>query len=163
MARQRYYRSSARCCRVRHVSADRAARPGPHTRGKPRLLDVGRRIPARDRFAPDSPLERDGFELSVPREYDPDKRGARDREFADSPLEGGVSCELVSEVKFASRASNGSIPRGLGTILGAVERLFRARTGNNRAKTQHFRHFWMSISRLSNAHARGRFPARGPK
>jgi hypothetical protein len=88
-----------------------------------------------------------------------------DRKFADSPLEGGVSCELVSEVKFASRAPNGSIPRGLGTILGAVERLFRARTGNNRAKTQHFRHFWMSISRLSNARARarGRFPARGPK
>src|SRR5215831_5288097 len=74
----------------------------------------------------------------------------------DSPLEGGVSCELVSEVKFASRAPNGSIPRGLGTILGAVERLFRARTGNNRAKTQHFRHFWMSISRLLNAHARSR-------
>src|SRR5271156_7145572 len=24
----------------------------------------------------------------------------RDREFADSPLEGGVSCELVSEVRF---------------------------------------------------------------
>ena len=35
-----------RCCRVRRVSADRAARPGPHTRGKPRLLDLGRRIPA---------------------------------------------------------------------------------------------------------------------
>ena len=44
------------------VSADRGARPGPHTRGKPRLLDVGRRIPARDRFAPDSPLEETGFE-----------------------------------------------------------------------------------------------------
>jgi hypothetical protein len=57
MARQKYHRPSARCCRVRRVSADRAARPGPHTRGKPRLLDVGRRIPARDRFAPDSPLE----------------------------------------------------------------------------------------------------------
>ena len=51
------YRPSARCCRVRRVSADRAARPSPHTRGKPRLLDLGRRIPARDRFAPDSPLE----------------------------------------------------------------------------------------------------------
>jgi len=37
----------------------------------------------------DRPREpRVGFELSVPREYDPDKRGARDREFADSPLEG---------------------------------------------------------------------------
>jgi hypothetical protein len=42
------------------------------------------------------------------------------------------------------------------TILGAVERLFWARTGNNRAKTQHFRHFWMSISRLSTARARAR-------
>jgi Family of unknown function (DUF6481) len=29
---------------------------------------LGRRIPARDRFAPDSPLEGAGFELSVPRE-----------------------------------------------------------------------------------------------
>src|SRR5215831_5698345 len=67
MARQRYYRPSARCCRVLRVSADRTARPGPHTRGKPRLLDVGRGIPARDRFAPDSPLEGDGFERSVPR------------------------------------------------------------------------------------------------
>src|SRR5437762_1864424 len=53
----------AACCAV---SADRVARPGPHTRGKPRLLDVGRRIHARDRFAPDSPLEGDGFEPSVP-------------------------------------------------------------------------------------------------
>src|SRR5215471_8824929 len=90
----------------------------------------------------------------------------RDRKFADSSLEGGVSCELVSEVKFASRAPNGSIPRGLGTILGAVERLFRARTGNNRAKTQHFRHFWLSISRLLNARARARaagFPRAGRK
>src|ERR1700756_941484 len=64
MARQRYYRSSARCCHVPRVSPDRAARPGPHTRGKPRLLDVGKRIPARDRFAPDS--EQAGFELAVP-------------------------------------------------------------------------------------------------
>src|SRR5215472_2105719 len=39
----------------------------PPTRGKPRLLDVGRRILARDGFAPDSPLEGDGFEISVPR------------------------------------------------------------------------------------------------
>ena len=38
----------------------------PHTRGKPRLLDVGRRILARDRFAPDSPLEEVGLELLVP-------------------------------------------------------------------------------------------------
>jgi len=30
-------------------------------------LDVGRRIPARDRFARDSPLEGGGFEPSVPR------------------------------------------------------------------------------------------------
>ena len=49
----------ARLCRPR-----RSPRPA-HPR-KPRLLDVGRRIPARDRFAPDSPLEGDGFELSVP-------------------------------------------------------------------------------------------------
>jgi hypothetical protein len=45
MARQRYYRPWARCCRVLRVSADRAARPGPHTREKPRLLDVGRQFP----------------------------------------------------------------------------------------------------------------------
>ena len=34
-------------------------------------------------------------------------RTPRDRKFVDSPLEGGVSCELVSEVKFASRAPMG--------------------------------------------------------
>src|SRR5215471_17885960 len=67
MARQRYSHPSARCCRILRVSADRAARPGPHTGGKPRLVDLGRRIPARDRFAPDSPLEEGGFETSVPR------------------------------------------------------------------------------------------------
>src|SRR5215472_1360882 len=65
IARQRYYRSSARCCWTLCVSVDRAAHPSPHTRGKPRLLDVGRRILARDRFAPDSPLEGNGFELPV--------------------------------------------------------------------------------------------------
>src|SRR5215472_4666361 len=47
----------------------------------------------------DSSLERDGFELSVPREYDPDKRGARDREFADSPLEGNGFEPLVPQQK----------------------------------------------------------------
>jgi hypothetical protein len=40
MARQRYYRPSARCCRVLRVSADRAARPGPHTREKPRWREM---------------------------------------------------------------------------------------------------------------------------
>jgi hypothetical protein len=43
-----------------------AARPGPDNRRKPRLLDLERRIPARDKFAPDSPLEERGFEPSVP-------------------------------------------------------------------------------------------------
>src|SRR5262249_56587391 len=60
-------RSSARCCWTLRVSVDSAARPSPYTRGKSRLLDVGRRILARDRFAPDSPLEGDGFEPSVPK------------------------------------------------------------------------------------------------
>jgi hypothetical protein len=36
--------------------------------GTPRLLDLKKGIPARDRFAPDSPLEGGGFEPSVPRE-----------------------------------------------------------------------------------------------
>src|SRR5215831_16036538 len=66
----------------------------------------------RDGQFADSPLERDGFELSVPREYDPDKRGARDREFADSPLEGRVMSEPVSEIY-------GAIPRRLWIISGA--------------------------------------------
>src|SRR5262249_55359154 len=70
-ARQRYYRPPSPGGRAPRVSADHA-RPGPHTRGKPRLLDVGRRIPARDRFA------------------------------LDSPLEGRVTSELVSELKFRS-------------------------------------------------------------
>jgi len=48
MARQRYYRLLARWCRARRVSVDRAARSGPQTRGKSRLLDLERRIPARD-------------------------------------------------------------------------------------------------------------------
>ena len=61
----------------------------------PRLLDVGRRIPARDRFAP------------------------------DSPLEGGVSCELVSEnAKFpASRENTGNfIDSGLGGASEAAKK-----------------------------------------
>src|SRR5262249_50734936 len=56
--RQRYCRPLVRYCSTLRVSADRAANRAAHTRGKPRLLDVGRRIPARDKFAPDSPLER---------------------------------------------------------------------------------------------------------
>ena len=57
-----------------------------------------------------------GFELSVPREYDPDKRGARDREFADSPLEGRVSSEPVSEWAFSGLANYGLILRCLWMI-----------------------------------------------
>jgi hypothetical protein len=37
------YHRKPRCCRALRVSADCAARPGPHTRGKPWLLGVGRR------------------------------------------------------------------------------------------------------------------------
>jgi hypothetical protein len=51
--RQRYYCTGgrmlplpARLCRPRRS-------PGPHTRGKPRLLELKRRTPARDWFAPD--------------------------------------------------------------------------------------------------------------
>src|SRR5262249_23110083 len=66
--------------------------PSPHTRGKPRLLDVGRRIPARDRFARDSPLEGDGFEPSVPRHGELMKFALtpswREDGLHDSPLEG---------------------------------------------------------------------------
>src|SRR5215831_5691819 len=67
-ARQRYHRLSARYSRACVSLPTQAARPGPDNRGKPRLLDLERRIPARDRFAPDSPLEGDGFELLVPRQ-----------------------------------------------------------------------------------------------
>ena len=65
-ARQRYHRLAARYSRARVSLPTQAARPGPDNRGKPRLLDLERRIPARDKFAPDSPLERPGFEPSVP-------------------------------------------------------------------------------------------------
>jgi hypothetical protein len=65
-ARQRYDRLSARYSCARVSLPTQAARPGPDNRGKPRLLDRERRVPARDRFAPDSPLEGDGFELLVP-------------------------------------------------------------------------------------------------
>jgi len=34
-------------------------------------------------------------------------QAGRRKSLGDSPLEGGVSCELVSEVKFASRAPMG--------------------------------------------------------
>ena len=66
-ARQRYHRLSTRYSRARVSLPTQAARPGPDNRGKPRLLDLERRIPARDRFAPDSLLEGDGLELPVPR------------------------------------------------------------------------------------------------
>src|SRR5215831_13468367 len=65
-ARQRYHRLSARYSRACVSLPTQAARPGPDNRGKPRLLDLERRIPARDRFAPDSPLEGTGFEPPVP-------------------------------------------------------------------------------------------------
>src|SRR5215470_13892736 len=65
-ARQRYHRLSVRYSRARVSLPTQAARPGPNNRGKPRLLDLERRIPARDRFAPDSPLEEAGFEILVP-------------------------------------------------------------------------------------------------
>jgi hypothetical protein len=64
-ARQRYHRLSARYSRARVSLPTQAARPGPDNGGKPRLLDLERRIPARDRFAPDSPLERNGFDSST--------------------------------------------------------------------------------------------------
>src|SRR6516162_634582 len=57
----------------------------------------------------------------------------------------------------SSRKSNSrAAPQWVDSTGIAVERLFWARTGNNRTKTQHFRHFWMSISRLSIARARAR-------
>jgi hypothetical protein len=56
-ARQRYHRLSTRYSRARVSLPTQAARPGPDNRGKPRLLDLERRIPARHRFAPDSPQE----------------------------------------------------------------------------------------------------------
>jgi hypothetical protein len=66
-ARQRYHRLSTRYSRACVSLPTQAARPGPDNRGKPQLLDLERRIPARDRFALDSPLEGYGFEPSVPR------------------------------------------------------------------------------------------------
>ena len=66
-ARQRYHRLSARYSRARVSLPTQAGRLGPDNRGKPRLLDLERRIPARDRFAPDSLLEGSEFEISVPR------------------------------------------------------------------------------------------------
>jgi ABC-type cobalamin/Fe3+-siderophores transport system ATPase subunit len=48
---------SVRYSRARVSLPTQAARPGPDNHGKPRLFDLERRIPARDKFAPDSPLE----------------------------------------------------------------------------------------------------------
>jgi hypothetical protein len=93
----------ARLCRPR-----RSPRPA-HPR-KPRLLDVGRRIPARDRFAPDSPLEGSGFEPSVPLPRLSSIRAVRaeiigrstdvfrrDREFDVSALQGRLSTSSQSQ------------------------------------------------------------------
>ena len=92
-AGQRYHRLSARYSRARVSLPTQAARPGPDNRGKPRLLDLANRIPARDRFAPDSLLEGDGFELSVP----PVTEGRRDR--VSEAL--GVSSPLSSRLRRA--------------------------------------------------------------
>src|SRR6516165_10489727 len=70
----------------------------------------------------------------------------------DYPTARAGDLEANSSRKSNSRAA----PQWVDSTGIAVERLFWARTGNNRAKTQHFRHFRMSISRLSIAHARAR-------
>src|SRR3954451_14536094 len=72
------------------VSADRAARLSPHTRGKPRLLDVGRRIPARAGFGAKSRKiygKTAAGKASLVPTLGQHIEG--DREFADSPLEEG--------------------------------------------------------------------------
>ena len=73
------------------VSAD----PGRSSRsGQPRLLDLERRIPARDKFAPDSPLEGTGFEPPVPllRKGLPGLAEWRCRNDSGSGFSAGLSC-----------------------------------------------------------------------
>ena len=67
-----------------------------HPREKPGFSTWQREIP-RD---PDCSLEGEGFEPTVPRG---EIAGGTDGLWT-SPLEGGVSCELVSEIEFASCA-----------------------------------------------------------
>jgi hypothetical protein len=67
LRRGRNKNPSTRPAGARHWDAqDRVVLVGAKWRSRTRLLDVGRRIPARDRFAPDSPLEESGFEPLVP-------------------------------------------------------------------------------------------------
>src|SRR5262249_11380273 len=98
----------------------RAACPGSHTRGKSRLLDVGRRIRARDRFAPDSPR---GFELLVPpRRNSP--RGtpcgfrARLGQLREAPIPRGT------------KSSNSASSRGKSTNHRFRRRLHAAKSGH---------------------------------
>ena len=142
----------ARLCRPRRS-------PRPHTRGKPRLLDVGRRIPARDRFAPDSPLERDGFEPSVPRRK---RRGAYRRykdllvrrgplerwyDFYNNAEEGfagvvrGETC-LRSCTRSRVRASSSSRRIRRALLAGAAFDYQNAREGMDRDRRQQWPSAW---------------------
>jgi hypothetical protein len=53
----------------------------------------------------------------------------RNRWFADSPLEGGVRCELVSEVGFSAPWELRVIPRPLWTIIEAEKGYFGLENG----------------------------------
>ena len=96
-----------RCCRALRFSADRAARLGPHTRGKPRLLDVGRRIPARNRFAPDSPLQ------------EPDSNHQFRRQ---------ISATRTSRIGFRTARTAIGHPAGKAALSAPVARLARIKT-----------------------------------
>src|SRR5215469_3829797 len=106
-ARQRYHRLSARYSRARVSLPTQAARPGPDYRGKPRLLDLERRIPARDRFAPEPLLEGSGFEPSVPPQSRKNFCGSSAKPSAEHKRELGSMIQLMPP----QARSRGSVSR----------------------------------------------------
>src|SRR5215472_11433696 len=94
----------------------------PATRGKPRLLDVGRRILARDGFAPDSPLEGDGFELPVPRGDRLRFRLAQGHRRAGSAATPGCRDRVCAIRRWRGLGSSNSACRSMGATARAAAR-----------------------------------------
>ena len=105
-AGQRYHRLSARYSHARVSLPTQAARPGPDNRGKPRLLDLERRIPARDRFAPDSPLE----EAVTSEPVSENRNFPASREFTGNFIESGLGGASTAAKKHVRPEPYGPIP-----------------------------------------------------
>ena len=91
-----------------------------------------------------------------------DRRGPRRRLYNTPRVPGTDSSQThrwrgESAANSSRKSNSRAAPQWVdSTGIGNDSWCRKSGTGNNRAKTQHFRHFWMSISRLSNARARAR-------